>query len=1248
MKRLHPSRSSRFRRKSRWIGLALVGLGLGIGTLPWWLGWLVPPVAAAFGAQVQKVKVAGWWRWQCEGVRVDASFGWIEAEQLAILQPVGWLVERWLPGRVVSTEKPAIELSRWRVAVAADAAREGTAAPVDSPAVVLDRTHELLRRLVPWVRQIRGAAGVIEVGDTVVRVPELNWGSGRLTAKGLVAGRPEPIALSVEPARPDGMRLEAFSGEHRLRLELRREAAAGVWIATGDLALAGVSGEIHARWQREKSMLTTAEVKWRMEHWPEEWWKRPGFVDGVSGSGNLRWEAGRGTVDLRLAADLKLPGLPSSHGGLELTAIVEEEPWRLDLRSLRITAPGLAFRLPAAVRVSLTQPLALQPASSELEWEIDAAPWTSGACRGVILGRVAVWLDPTNGLPAATFRLSAEALRWRDRLLGPLAAEGRLQWPSVRIEGVQLGLPETGLWAAGAWNLKEKRLEDASWRLTGLPTDLVGETPLQRLRGKGTLQGPWNRLEHQGWLEAGLGAVGPLKPLALSLGWHGVGGRLNGWEGRVEADTAAWRLAGSAEVGVSPVAQASLRLEQADWVRGKQVFLALQRPGFIRVVREAAGWAVAVDSLAWGGGKRQLGLGGRWHQSGQGRVHLEASGWEVAEIGDWIQSAPADLGLDRLDLQAGWGQGPMVVELGMKAGWRPPGRPGVQVELAASGSEQGLQVRQLAVRLGKEPVAEGGGAIPVVLEFGGEGSWLRWLDGESWRFGVATVPGATVWERLPAWTGVEVEAPALALEIEGPARSPAGRLRLAAGGVRSLNQWNGLALPALDQPRLTLTWSPLNRVGLVLESLVAGQALELEAAAPLPTGLLFTNSLAGCIPPPERWSGRLRLDHWRLEPLVREGVGRQWLAPSGEIEADLRLAPGLTLTGHVTLTNLATHPLPALGVVRRVHGQVAWTGHRAELHHAGAMLGSQPVELEGEWEFWPGFPGRLALHLRGDKLPVLRQPDLILRVAPDLWLRADSWTNAVISGQVTLQQSLLLRDLASLVSPDVKTAAARPPYFRIEIPPFRDWKLSVAMRGEEFMQIVTPVFRGRVSAVMQMAGTLGDPQLIGDLTVPSGVLLFPFGALRMQAGRVTLSQSDPHMPQLSLRAEGLNFGYQVQMEITGPAAEPKVFFSSVPPLSSMQILLMLTSGDIPGEAFNYSGRGRMQQIGMFLGKEFLGRLTGDPEDDRLTIRSGQEVSDRGQLTYQIEYRLSERWSLFGARDRFDNYGGGVKWRVYSR
>ncbi|RME91869.1 MAG: hypothetical protein D6766_11105 [Verrucomicrobia bacterium] len=74
----------------------------------------------------------------------------------------------------------------------------------------------------------------------------------------------------------------------------------------------------------------------------------------------------------------------------------------------------------------------------------------------------------------------------------------------------------------------------------------------------------------------------------------------------------------------------------------------------------------------------------------------------------------------------------------------------------------------------------------------------------------------------------------------------------------------------------------------------------------------------------------------------------------------------------------------------------------------------------------------------------------------------------------------------------------------------------------------------------------------------------------------------------------------------------------------------------------------MQQIGMFLGKEFLGRLTGDPEDDRLTIRSGQEVSDRGQLTYEIEYRLSDRWSLFGARDRFDSYDGGVKWRVYSK
>jgi hypothetical protein len=74
----------------------------------------------------------------------------------------------------------------------------------------------------------------------------------------------------------------------------------------------------------------------------------------------------------------------------------------------------------------------------------------------------------------------------------------------------------------------------------------------------------------------------------------------------------------------------------------------------------------------------------------------------------------------------------------------------------------------------------------------------------------------------------------------------------------------------------------------------------------------------------------------------------------------------------------------------------------------------------------------------------------------------------------------------------------------------------------------------------------------------------------------------------------------------------------------------------------------LQNIGMFVGREFLGQLGGDPGEERLTMRTGEEVTDRGQLTYRIEYRLTPRWSLFGEQDRFDTYLGGVIYTLYEK
>jgi translocation and assembly module TamB len=120
------------------------------------------------------------------------------------------------------------------------------------------------------------------------------------------------------------------------------------------------------------------------------------------------------------------------------------------------------------------------------------------------------------------------------------------------------------------------------------------------------------------------------------------------------------------------------------------------------------------------------------------------------------------------------------------------------------------------------------------------------------------------------------------------------------------------------------------------------------------------------------------------------------------------------------------------------------------------------------------------------------------------------------------------------------------------------------------------------------------------------------------------------------------------MQVSGSADAPIVQFTSSPPLSSEQIVLLVTAGTIPAQE-RLSTTDRAGTVALFLGRDLLSKLGFRDEDEsRLDIHSGQDISEQGRPTYNVEYKLSERWSLVGEYDRFGAYNAGFKWRIYSK
>jgi translocation and assembly module TamB len=159
---------------------------------------------------------------------------------------------------------------------------------------------------------------------------------------------------------------------------------------------------------------------------------------------------------------------------------------------------------------------------------------------------------------------------------------------------------------------------------------------------------------------------------------------------------------------------------------------------------------------------------------------------------------------------------------------------------------------------------------------------------------------------------------------------------------------------------------------------------------------------------------------------------------------------------------------------------------------------------------------------------------------------------------------------------------------------------------------------------------------------------FPFATLPVTQGIITLTSENPYHPQVAVAAGARTFGYDIKMDITGSADAPVIQFSSTPPLSSEQILLMISAGELPRGELNFSSVQKAQRLALFIGKDLLSELGFAGDANRLTIRSGEDISEAGKPTYSVEYKLRENWSVIGEYDRFNDFNLMLKWRLYSK
>ncbi|MEO6594945.1 MAG: translocation/assembly module TamB domain-containing protein, partial [Planctomycetota bacterium] len=226
-----------------------------------------------------------------------------------------------------------------------------------------------------------------------------------------------------------------------------------------------------------------------------------------------------------------------------------------------------------------------------------------------------------------------------------------------------------------------------------------------------------------------------------------------------------------------------------------------------------------------------------------------------------------------------------------------------------------------------------------------------------------------------------------------------------------------------------------------------------------------------------------------------------------------------------------------------------------------------------------------------------------------------------------------------------------------ELPPAIGDRLEfdVAIKTNEPFEVRTSVFDSEVDVIAHLRGKGSSPRVEGTMALRRGMLRFPGANLRITSGLLTFKRAEPLFPELLVQAEGKRMGFVISMTITGRYDQPQVQLSSVPPLPPQDLIVLLTTGQLPSTLADRGAEGQARFLGGYLALEVFETYFGSDSTergeslfDRVTVETGREVSKNGTESILVEFELTPTLSVQIERDAYEDYNLGFVLRFRFR
>jgi translocation and assembly module TamB len=1237
-------------RKKRWFkvfGLACLVVGVIVLALPVWFPWVLRPALARFGVRFDAYERVGYTRFAL--TNVSGQFGdarFISKRILGFLPP-RWLWRHYASG---SDEEPFLTVMAWKLEIQPGEKPQRTGSP-DSAFALAETINDKLPAWRTWLPRAQMTDGKIQVGSNEASVATVEWHRGKLSAKGELSKLRDLFVLHCDfsGTPPYRLSIDAKLSGLTNRLELTR--ATDQWRATGELdwqsnRVALAAGFGRSGWWPERASLTSTNFRV-----PSKLLPLTGYHD-LNGRFVLEWVNGRYHLEASARAMPKVAD-PAFAPPLELSLLARGDSDSAVLEKLRITSPAIQAEL--SDHIGLNRSGKLTTESATLRVALDLAKLEGLLFGGKLNGHARIWPMPA-GQPSVEFDLAGESLTGRGFAVARAHLAGRLRWPILNLHVAELEFGDgSTLGGAGEIHLESWHVSNGTWQSQGawarqfLPVGLT----YSNLQATGQINGSPGAWLHTGELAVESFSAPHLKPCRLLATWRGENLRFRETNLKLVTATEVLDLAGGVRVGDPAASACDLEMTGLTLTRNAEAIWRLDKPCRIALRRQVSApdripypWQLQVDGFHWRGQDRGLKLDGdvTWER---GQVELSGHGLSFVEVPELISLPVGQTSLNAINLKANWDSGPIEFKLSVQCESPAVEGESFSANIKLTGDANGLVADPLIISSKGAEILHALGKLPLTLIPEPGKVRVRLEENKPFNFQLATERNKPFWDVVSQRFGIRVADPKIAANLQGTLRKVQGTLLAQATQIGRSRATNEALLPTMERLRIDASIEGDNLRLRELAFEIENQPVRITGDLPIQENWFFDFISRGALPEWRRAHARIEIADARIEPFAR--YLPTGLSPQGRLSVNLGVVPGGELNGELKITGAATRPILFLTPIRDIQATVLLSGRRATISQFIGRMGGREVSLTGHFDF-PA-PDALAfeLGLRADNIPLIYRPGLLLRSDCDIQIARAGGQPATVSGDVTLRDGLFLQDLKSLVPTGRSEPLGRPPYFSVADKPFADWKLNVKVHGDRFMRVRTPYFRGEVSADFQIKGDLEEPQALGEARINSGRVRFPFGTLTVDQGHASLTSDQPYEPQLFATASSRLYGYNIKMELSGTASAPFISFSSTPPLTSERILLMLAAGEVPSDETSFSHERKMGGFALYLGNDIIARWLGNEETaDRLTIRSGEDISQEGNSTYYIEYKLTDDWSVIGQYDRFSALNAGLKWRIFSR